>query len=148
MMLNQTQIMLPQSSNQPHNDLRQQIDHSLQRAVAQKDKLQTIDRKYSIVNIILGAVAAFVAGQSVMADKPIVGNWKTMTTFASVLTLGATVAAGVQKQVAAPDLVAEVSQCVAELKALKIETLSPAYELEKVSEEYQKILTEFSRVDM
>ncbi|MDX2241073.1 MAG: hypothetical protein NW224_10355 [Leptolyngbyaceae cyanobacterium bins.302] len=132
----------------PHSDLRQQIDHSLQRASAQKHKLQTIDRKYSIINIVLGAIAAFVAGQSVVADKPLVGNWRVMTTFASVLTLGATVAAGVQKQIASPDLVAEVSQCVAELKALKIETLSPIYELEKVSEEYQKILTEFSKVDL
>lgn len=136
------------AADQASGNLRQQIDHSLQKATAQRNNLQKIDRKYSIINIVLGAIAAFVAGQSVMADKPIVGNWKAMTTFASVLTLSATVASGVQKQIASPDLVAEVSQCVAELKALKIETLSPNYELEKVSEEYQKILTEFSRVEL
>jgi hypothetical protein len=44
--------------------------------------------------------------------------------------------------------VAEVGQCVAQLKALKIETLSAYYELEAVSDAYQKILTEFSRVDL
>lgn len=71
-----------------------------------------------------------------------------MTTVASVLTLGATVAAGVQKQIAAPGLIAEVSQCVAQLKALRIETVGSSFELEKVSEEYQKILTEFSQVDL
>lgn len=136
------------SLDDQHDDLRQQIDSSIQKAAAQKTKLTDIDRKYSIINIVLGAVAAFVAGQSVIAQEPLFGDWKVMTTFASVLTLGATVASGVQKQIASPDLVAEVSQCVAELRALKIETLSPTYEFEQVSEEYQKILTEFPRVDL
>jgi len=131
-----------------YRDLRQQIDTSLQRASTQKIKLQNLDRRYSIANIVLGAVAAFIAGQSVMGEKALIGDWKVMTTISSVLTLAATVATGVQKQIASPDLVAEVSQCVAQLKALKIETLSPTFEMEKVSEEYQKILTEFSKVDL
>ncbi len=131
-----------------HTHLREQIDRSLHQATLQKHHLQKIDRQYSVLNIVLGAIAAFIAGQSAIADKPAIGNWRNVAMVASGLTLTATIASGVQKQIAPTDLVAEVSQCVAQLKALKIETLSTHYELEAVSDAYQKILTEFSRVDL
>lgn len=64
-----------------------------------------------------------------------------------MLTLGATLAAGIQKQIAAPDLLNEASECVAKLKALKVETVTNTYEIEQVSDEYQQILADFSKID-
>lgn len=51
------------------------------------------------------------------------------------------------KQLAAPDLLAEASECVAKLKALKVETVDSDYDVEQISETYQQILTDFSKVD-
>jgi len=130
-----------------YDELRQQIIRSLERAEAQKNRLQSVDHRYSIFNIVLGAVAAFIAGQSLVAAKPVVGDWRMMTTVSSVLTLGATVATGLQKKIASPEAIAEVNQCVAHLKALKVETLTPTFELQKVADQYKHILTAFSQVD-
>ncbi|EKQ71263.1 hypothetical protein OsccyDRAFT_0122 [Leptolyngbyaceae cyanobacterium JSC-12] len=139
--------MMPNNSYDEYSGLRQQIDNSLQRAEAQRNNLKKIDRRYSIFNIILGAIATFIAGQSVVSDQAPMGTWRNMTTISSLFALGATVASGLHKQLASPDLLAEASQCVAKLKALKVETVASTFELEKVCEAYQQILTEFSKID-
>jgi hypothetical protein len=145
-MSDNSNTLLPNSNDQ-YAVLRNQIQHSLQKAEAQKNKLKTIDRRYSIINLCLGAVATFIAGQSAVSNDPMIGNWRATTTVASMLTLGATIAGGLQKQLAAPDLLNEVSECVAKLKALKVETVTSTFEVEEVSEEYQQILSDFSKVD-
>lgn len=137
---------VPTISNQ-HETLRQQIYASLQKAETQKNKLKTIDRRYSILNICLGALATFIAGQSAVSKDPLIGTWKSTTTVASLLALSATVATGIHKQVASPDVLAETSECVAKLKALKVEIVTPTYSLEAVSAEYRQILANFSQVD-
>jgi hypothetical protein len=140
---------LPQQSqdDQLHDNLRQQIHSSLQKASGQKQQLKKLDRRYSLLNICLGALATFVTGQSAVANQPVIGNWQMTTTLASVLTLGATVVSGFHKQLAAPDLLAETSACVAKLKALKVETVDADYDVEQISDAYQQILADFSKVD-
>ncbi|HEY9664576.1 MAG TPA: hypothetical protein V6C65_39550 [Allocoleopsis sp.] len=145
-MSNQANALLTHTDDEC-NILRQQIQSSLQRAETHKNKLKTIERRFSIINICLGATATLIAGQSAIADNPLIGNWRTTTTIASVITLSATIVGGIQKQLAAPDFLVEASECVAKLKALKVETISPTYEVEPVSEEYQQILSDFSKVD-
>lgn len=142
---------LPSNSNNPlddqHDILRQHIQDSLRRAEAQRNRLKTIDRRYSIVTLCLSAVATFIAGQSAVSNDPLVGNWRATTTVASILTLGATISGGIQRQLATPDLLNETSECVAKLKALNVETVVSGYEIEQVSDEYQQILSTFSNVD-
>ncbi|MBD2054485.1 hypothetical protein H6F88_00275 [Oculatella sp. FACHB-28] len=145
-MSNQASALLTHSSDDC-NILRQQIQTSLQRAETQRNRLKNVERRFGIVNICFGAAATFIAGQSAISDNPLIGNWRATTTVASVITLSSTIIGGVQKQLAAPDLLTEASECVAKLKALKVETISPAYEVEPVSEEYQQILSDFSKVD-
>lgn len=134
-------------ANTQHSDLRKQIQTSLHKAETQKNKLKKTDRRYSVTNLILGAVATFIAGESAIANEPLMGNWRFTTTVASLCTLSATVVAGVHKQVAPTDLIIESSECAAKLKALRIETIPAVYELEEVSSAYQDLLSEFSRVD-
>ena len=134
-------------ANNRYSRLRQQIQLSLQKSEAQKNRLKSTDRRYTIMNLVLGAIATFIAGESAIAGEPIFGSWRFTATLASVCTLSATIVAGVRKQVASPELLLEASECTAKLKALKIETIPETYELEPVSDAYQHILSEFTRVD-
>lgn len=112
--------------NQPsdqHSRMRAQIKLSLQKVRSQKDKLLRTDRRFSIASLLLGAVATFIAGQSAIADEPMLGNWRFTTTIASLCTLGATISTGVHKQVVPTDLLVETSECTAQLKVLSIETI-------------------------
>lgn len=144
---NELSNSLYNQSPDQHDILRQQISESLKKAEAQKNKLKTTERRYSIMSICLGALATFITGQSAVSNDPLIGNWRLNTTVASVLTLGVTIAGGMQKQLAAPDLLSEACECVAKLKALKVETIVSTYDAEQVSEEYQKILSDFSHID-
>ncbi len=130
-----------------HILLREQISDSLHKAEAQQKKLQTIDRRYGALSLVLAASAALIAGQSALTNSPLIKNWQFTSALSTVLTLGAAIAAGAQKQLAPPDRLSATSDCVAKLKVLKGETLGPVYDLEPVSEAYQQILSEFSRID-
>lgn len=138
---------LLQTTDQQCEILRQHIQSSLQKAEAQRLKLKAIDRRYSIINLCLGTLATFIAGQSGASNEPLIVDWRTTATVASVLTLSVTIVGGIQKQLAAPDMITEVNECVAKLKALKIETVVPTFEVDQVSEEYQQILSDFTKVD-
>lgn len=137
----------PNQSTEQCGLLRQQIAASLHRARTQKNKLKDADRRFSIASLMLSAIATFITGQSALAGDPIVGNWRFTATLASVCTLGATVAAGIHKQVVPTDLVIESSECVAQLKALTIETIPNVYDLEAVRDTYQHLIAEFSSID-
>ena len=136
-----------QSLNQ-HSRLREQIKLSLQKVRSQRDKLTRTDRRFSIASILLGAVATFIAGESAIAGEPALGNWRFTTTIASLCTLSATVAAGVHKQVVPTELIIETSECTAQLKVLSIETIPAVYDVEAVTDSYQRLIAEFSRVDV
>ncbi|MBE9002088.1 hypothetical protein IQ274_28770 [Nostoc sp. LEGE 12447] len=144
---NTVSTSLDNQSHHYYDVLRQQINDSLKKAETQKNKLKTIERRYSLINICLGALATFITGQSAVSNYPLIGNWRINTTVASVLTLGVTIVGSMQKQLAAPDLLSEASECVAKLKALKVETIISTYDTEQVSEEYQQILSDFSKID-
>ncbi len=145
-MISRLDTMQHDSTND-YDILQQQIQSSLDKAQAQRNKLRTIDRRYSILGLILGATATFIAGQSAVANDPLIGNWRATATVASVITLGATITSGLQKQLADPDLLVETSECTAKLKALRIEMIAGTFDLEQVSEQYQQVLSEFSNVD-
>jgi hypothetical protein len=133
--------------DEQYNVLRQQIDNSLQKASAHKDRLKRASSRYSIFNILLSALATFVAGQAALAGGALVGGWRITCAVASGFALGATIVAGVQKQVADPDLMAEASECVGKLRALKIDTLAPTYDLDGARKKYQQILSDFSKIE-
>ncbi|MGD1941741.1 MAG: hypothetical protein ACFB0G_10550 [Leptolyngbyaceae cyanobacterium] len=137
----------PGGAHYEHTVLRQQIQQSLQKVEAQKQRLKSTDRRYTIINIVLGVVATFIAGESAVTGEPFLGNWRLTTMVASVCTLSATAITGIQKQIASPEQLLETSECAAKLKALKVETISANYELEPVSDIYQGIISEFPGVD-
>ncbi|MEL6552596.1 MAG: hypothetical protein AAFQ63_03920 [Cyanobacteria bacterium J06621_11] len=143
--------MPPESQSNPPSDqctrLRQRIEMSLQKARSQKTKLIQTDRRFSIASILLGAIATFIAGESAIAGEPMLGNWRFTTSVASICTLGATVATGVHKQIVPTDLLIETSECTAQLKALSIETIPAVYDVDTVTDNYQRLIAEFSRVD-
>ena len=137
----------PGDAHYEHTVLRQQIQQSLQRVEAQKQRLKSADRRYTIISIVLGVIATFVAGESAVTGEPLLGNWRLTTMVASVSTLSATAITGIQKQIASPEPLLETSECAAKLKALKVETISANYELEPVSDIYQGMIAEFPSVD-
>jgi len=133
--------------DEQYNVLRQQIENSLQKANAHKERLKRANSRYSIFNILLSALATFVAGQAAVAGTALAGGWRVTCALASGFALGATIVAGVQKQVADPDLLAEASECVGKLRALKIDALAPTYDLDGARKEYQQILSDFSKIE-
>jgi len=133
--------------DEQYNVLRQQIENSLQKANAHKERLKRANSRYSIFNILLSALATFVAGQAAVAGTALAGGWRVTCALASGFALGATIVAGVQKQVADPDLLAEASECVGKLRALKIDALAPTYDLDGARKKYQQILSDFSKIE-
>ena len=132
----------------PHERLRSQIKLSLQKVRSRKNKLMNTDKRFSIATLLLSAAATFIAGESALAGEPMLGDWRATTTLASLLTLGATVATGVHKQVVPTDLIIETSECTAQLKVLAIETIPADYDLDTVTDNYQRLIAEFDKVDI
>ena len=138
----------PMSSTEQYSQLRQQIKTSLQKAQLQKKRLIQTERCFGIASLLLSAIATFITGESAIAGRPIVENWRFTTTLASVCTLGATVATSLHKQIIPTDILVETSECAAQLKALSIETTQTVYDIETVTDHYQRLVAEFSRVDV
>ncbi|MEL7331536.1 MAG: hypothetical protein AAFN12_04775 [Cyanobacteria bacterium J06560_2] len=138
----------PNPAGNPHERLRSQIKSSLQKVRSRKNKLMNTDKRFSIATLLLSAAATFIAGESAIAGEPIMGDWRFTTTIASLCTLGATVSTGIHKQVVPTDLIIETSECTAQLKVLSIETIPAVYDLETVTDSYQRLIAEFDKVDV
>ncbi|MGH2416423.1 MAG: hypothetical protein ACRDEA_22555 [Microcystaceae cyanobacterium] len=126
---------------QQFNVLREQIESSLEKAQVQKTALKRNNSRYTTANIILGVLATLLAGTAGIFGNA--ANWKGTCLLAAICSAGATVTAKMQTA----EQLTEASECVGQLKALKVETITPTDDLEEVSEKYQQILSEFSTVD-
>jgi hypothetical protein len=126
--------------------LEQQIDGSLEKACKFKERVRRTGSRYTITNILLSALATFVAGRAVLFPAS-VGNWRLTCTVAATFALGATIVAGLQKHIADPEILAEASECCGRLKNLKIQTIGRQYDWDKIKSEYGKILEASPRVD-
>ncbi|BAU15377.1 hypothetical protein LEP3755_59350 [Leptolyngbya sp. NIES-3755] len=124
------------------NTLRSQIASSLEKAQAQKNALKRKNARYITTNIILSALAALLAGMAGTIGNA--QNWKVTCLFAAVCSAGVTVTTKLQTA----EQLTEASECVGQLKALKVETVTPTYDLGQVSGKYQQILSEFSAIDI
>jgi hypothetical protein len=129
------------NQDQQFNVLREQIGDSLEKAQAQKNTLKRTNSRYTTANIILGALAALLAGTAGTVGNA--ANWKPICLLAAVCSAGAAVTTKLQTA----EQLTEASECVGQLKALKVETITPTDDLEEVSEKYQQILSEFSTID-
>ena len=136
-------------SSQSAHPIDQQIQASLHKASAFRNRLKTSSVRYTIAGFVLSALATFFAGLSSLSGKPIVVNdWRITCAIAAVFTLGATIAAGVQSQLAKPDLLTQASECVGKLRALMTDTLSPTCDWDDVRKKYQQVLIDYSGVDL
>ncbi|MCY7392552.1 MAG: hypothetical protein LH647_14020 [Leptolyngbyaceae cyanobacterium CAN_BIN12] len=121
--------------------LREQIHSSLEKAQTQRNTLKRNNSRYTTANLILGAIATFLAGTAGVFGNA--QNWKPVCLLAAVCSGGATVTAKMQTA----EQLTEASECVGQLKALRVETMIPTYDVEQVSGKYQQILSEFSTID-
>jgi hypothetical protein len=131
----------PNDLKQQSDVLREQISSSLEKALVQKNTLKRNNSRQTTANIILSALAALLAGTAGTFGNA--SNWKGICLFAAVCSAGATVTSKMQTA----EQLTEASECVGKLKALRIETIAPTYNLQHVSETYQQILSEFSTLD-
>jgi len=121
--------------------LREQIFSSLEKAQAQKNTLKRNNARHTTTNIILSVLATLLAGTAGILGNA--ANWKITCILAAACSAGATVTAKMQTA----EQLTEASECVGQLKSLKVEMMLPNYNLEQVSEKYQQILSEFSTID-
>jgi uncharacterized membrane protein YebE (DUF533 family) len=131
----------PAAPKDQFNVLREQIQSSLEKAQVQKNTLKRSNSRYTTANIILGALAALLAGTAGTIGSA--KSWKPVCLVAAICSAGAAATAKLQTG----EQLTEASECVGQLKALKVETIAPPDDLEKVSEKYQQILSEFSTID-
>lgn len=122
--------------------MREEISESLEKAEAQRNALKRKNSRYMTTNIILSALAALLAG--IAGTMGNAQNWKITCLFAAACSAGVTVTAKLQTT----EQLTEASECVGQLKALKVETVTPTYDLEQVSEKYQQIISDFSAIDL
>ena len=130
-----------------YESLRQQIAGSMKTVSAHRARLRRESIRYSVLNIISGALATFVAGLAALLGLPAGGSWRATCAVAAVFSLGATVIAGLQMHLADPDYLAKVSECLSRLRALKVETDVTQYDVEAVRKRYQQILLDFPDID-
>jgi hypothetical protein len=123
------------------NILREQIFDSLEKAQAQRRILKRNNVRYTTANIVLGAIATVLAGTAGTVGS--LNGWKPICLLAAACSAGATVAAKFHTS----EQLSEASECVGQLKALRVEVSLPNFDLQQVSEEYQHILSEFSTID-
>jgi hypothetical protein len=136
-------------SSKVANPLGQQIQASLQKASAFRNRLKTSSVRYTLTGLVLSAVATFFAGVPSLRGEPLVGDsWRLTCAMATVFTLAATIVSGVQSQLAKPDLLTQASECVGKLRALMTDTLSPAGDWEEARKKYQQVLIDYSGVDL
>ncbi|PSB04796.1 hypothetical protein [Merismopedia glauca] len=137
----------PGQFNQHNRVIEQHINESLNKAQSYQQQLRDKNNRYSLIHLILTALATFVAGQAVFTGAKATETWKITCAIASALTLGATITASIQKQVADPQLLTEASECIGKLKSLKFETINPNYNPQEVSQKYQRIVADFPRIN-
>ena len=128
-------------STQQSDELKARISSSLEKARTQKNALKRKSSRYATINIVLGAIAAVLAGFAGTVGKT--STWRPLCLTAAVCSIGVTVTAKLQTT----DELTQASECVGQLKALQIETIFPPYDSEKVLGKYQQILSEFSTID-
>lgn len=121
--------------------LRGQIESSLEKAQAQRKTLKRSNTRYTTANVILSAIAALLTGTAGTVGNA--ENWKVTCLLAAVVSSCAAVTAKLQTS----EQLVEASECVGQLKALRVETIAQTADLGKVSERYQQILSEFSAID-
>jgi hypothetical protein len=129
--------------------LVQQIQASLHKATAGKDRIRRTMTRMSLAGTALTALATFAAGLPTVIGKPIVaGDWRITCGVATLFTLAATIVAGAQTQLANPDALTQSSECVGKLRALVIDTLEPGFDAAEVRKQYRAILTEYAQIDV
>jgi hypothetical protein len=110
--------------NKQSNALQEQIYSSLEKAQTQKNTLKRSNARYMTTNIILVGIATFLA-----AIAGTVGNaksWKPVCLLAAACSAGAAVTSKMQTT----EQLTEASECVGQLKALKVDLMTSEYDLE------------------
>jgi hypothetical protein len=99
--------------------LREQIHNSLEKAQRQKNTLKRNHARFTTANILLSAIASFLAG---IAGT--VGNaetWRPLCLVSAVCSASAAVTIKMQTA----EQLTEASECVEQLRALKVELFQP-----------------------
>lgn len=126
----------------PDPELTKRINDSLDKACRHKRKLMSTNSRCSIANIILGALATFLAALALSQNK-----WKVLCAVAAGVAFCAAVVSGLQTQLAGPELIGEASDCCARLRRLQMETTVPKCDWEKIRTEYGQIILGCQRVN-
>ena len=121
--------------------LREHISDSLEKVQVQKNTLKRSNARYTTANIIFSVLATLFAGTAGIFGNA--ENWKATCLLATVCSAGAAMTA----KMSTAERLIDTSECVGQLKALKVETILPNSDLDEVSERYQQIILDFSTID-
>jgi uncharacterized membrane protein YidH (DUF202 family) len=142
------------------DDALQRIRTSLEGARARTRRFRRLNSTAILVSIILGAVAAFLAGaaaikaerisrdakgQLVYADSMTVfgESYSTVCGAAAILSLLATISSGLQKGLDLPGQEGRARSCMARLLTLELAASANRQSREQVEDEYGRVVGEY-----
>jgi hypothetical protein len=142
------------------DDALLRIRTSLEAAKARTRRFRQLNSTAIFVSIIVGALAAFLAGaaaikagqftsqaegQLVYADSMTVfgGSYSTVCGAAAILSLLATISSGLQKGLDLPGKEGNARSCMARLLALELAASAKRQSPEHIEEEYVKVVGEY-----
>jgi hypothetical protein len=122
--------------------LREEIKNSLEKAQVQRSAIKRHNSNYATLNIVFSAIAALLAGTAgILGTQG--GLWKETCLFSAAFSAAAMAAAKTQMT----EQMTDTSECVGQLKALKVETLVANCDWDQVSEKYHHIHSELVSID-
>lgn len=123
------------------------VDEDLARAEAYLHSYRPWDNRLLVTGILFGAIATVLAGGSAATGAAAVeafGGWQPLCFCVAGLSMLATIAAALHKQLGITERLIEAEQCVAELRTLAL--MSTYSEAEQVAEQLAQVRQQYARV--
>ena len=115
----------------------------LGRATSFTNRLRRTDRRYGLTSTALGGAAGVVAGLPA-ATGVAPGGWQFTCVVVALIAFGGTLVGALRQHVSEPDVVAKANEHVGKLRSLRLDTVSPRFDVESIGERYQHVLAEYS----
>ncbi len=122
--------------------LRAAIDDDLGRATSFSNRLRRTDRRYGLTSTALGGAAGVVAGLPA-ATGVAPGGWQFTCVVVALIAFGGTLVGALRQHVSEPDIVAKANERVGKLRSLRIDTVTPGFDVETVSGRHQQVMAEY-----
>lgn len=127
-----------------------EIGRSLARVGERVSRLQTAHTLLNLLAVIGGLVSTLLAGGSAANGAPLLGvgnaGWGLTCALAALLTLGGTLAGGIDQQFRVGETLGQARACMGRLRALEVALSTGSVQPAAVAERYTDLLADCQAV--